>query len=379
MRVFFFICLTFFCMVSSAKTIYLVRHAEKVEDGSKDPELTMQGEERAHNIADMLSQVGINKIYSTDYQRTQMTAKPLATHLGLEVNSYDPRQLNEFSEQLKNESGNALIVGHSNTTPMLAFLLSGHAVSNLDEANYDNVYQVHFLDGKKYLNVLKSSPSHASAPLSKWKPLNDRFFEGSLTFNMLYKGEEVGQSKHVFKATDDEYILNEHTQIDAMNIDAQIKAKVKADNLQPIHLSMKGIMGTDVDIQLNWSGNQVFGHTQMGREAFKKQGRIDINHSLRPKTIERTSAIMLAHLIPVSAEQPLLVNWFNGYDGDDRLIEVSFHGEEKITVPAGTFDTYKIEYKGGGPSQYFWIDKKQAKVVKIEVIKMPWSYELVSH
>jgi len=116
----------------------------------------------------------------------------------------------------------------------------------------------------------------------------------------------------------------------------------------------------------------------MVRESFKRQGKIELNQVLRPQTLERTSAIMLAHLMPVSEDHPLLINWFNGYDGDQRLIEISYHGEEQITVPAGTFDTYKIEYSGGAPSQYYWIDKNQAKVVKVEVIKSPWRYELVS-
>ena len=83
---------------------------------------------------------------------------------------------------------------------------------------------------------------------------------------------------------------------------------------------------------------------------------------------------MLAHIIAVNFDYPRLINWFIEYDGDSRIF--SHLGEEQITEPAGTFDTHKIGYLGGEPSQNIWIDKIQAKVVKVEVIKSPWSYKL---
>ena len=59
--------------VVHSETIYLLRHAEKADDGSHDPVLTVQGQQRAKNIADMLSHANIQQIYATDYQRTQLT------------------------------------------------------------------------------------------------------------------------------------------------------------------------------------------------------------------------------------------------------------------------------------------------------------------
>jgi phosphohistidine phosphatase SixA len=364
--------------ISQATTFYVLRHAEKADDGSKDPVLTEQGQQRAINLAGMLAGAGIEKVYASNYQRTQLTARPLAELLGIEVSSYDPADLPGLKERLLSEGVNAMIVGHSNTTPMLAHLLSGQAVSNLDEANFDFVFQVIRDGDQAQVNTLRSAPTQAAAALTDWQPLSDRWFSGSLTFNMQLNGQVVGQSVHSFNESDGHYQLHEKTTIEAYNIDADINAVVAPANLAPQSLTMTGAMGQPVSIDLAWQGQQVSGHSQMAREPFKPQGKLDISESLRPGTTERTSLIMLAHLLPVSAEQSLLTNWFNGYDGEQRLINISFKGEEQVTVPAGTFDTYKIEYAGGAPSQYYWIDKQQPKVVKIEVIKSPWSYELVS-
>ena len=147
-----------FCGLLQAKSFYLIRHAEKVDDGSKDPALTLQGQQRALNIAHMLSQAGIKQVFATNYQRTQLTAKPLADHLGLPVTTYDPQELTAFADQLKAQEGNVLIVGHSNTTPLLVHLLSGEPTFKMSEAAYDNIFQVVIEAGQITLTQFKSLP-----------------------------------------------------------------------------------------------------------------------------------------------------------------------------------------------------------------------------
>ncbi len=122
--------------------IFLVRHAEKQVDGTRNPDLTEKGQNRAQRIAVLLKNTGITQIYSTNYQRTLMTAKPLAQELALKVELYDPRNLTAFAKKLKTKSGKILVVGHSNTTPKLATLLSGKAVKLMDESQYQHLYLV---------------------------------------------------------------------------------------------------------------------------------------------------------------------------------------------------------------------------------------------
>ena len=360
----------------NSQTWYLVRHAEKMDDGSKDPVLTSQGQQRAQQLAAMLSQADIKTIYSTDYQRTRLTAAPLASLLGLEVTLYDPSELAELANQIKSSQDNVLVVGHSNTTPMLLHLLSGHTGTRLDEVSYDNVFQVS-REGESYkVNHLKSWPSDAAIPITSFQPDMQRFFEGQLHFDMLFKGEVVGQSIQHFKQQDDVISLQETTAIEAYDIEASIKAEVLSIDLSPLRMTMQGNMGGPVDIDLKWHNHQVIGHSQMARQPFQAQGRLTINQSLPVGTLERNSAIMLAHLIPVSPVSPLRIKWFNGYDSEQKSIVITHEGTEQITVPAGTFDTYKVRYSGGAPSQLFYVDQKQHKVVKIEVLKSPWEYQL---
>ena len=135
------------CAFASTATIadtviYLVRHAEKQSEGTHDPSLTERGHKRAEVIAQKLATVGLKAIYSTNYKRTIETAAPTAKLTGLAVASYDPRALEAFANELKKGALPALVVGHSNTTPVVVNFLAGTNYPLLEDHQYDHLYMV---------------------------------------------------------------------------------------------------------------------------------------------------------------------------------------------------------------------------------------------
>ena len=140
--------------VAAPESVFvLVRHAEKA-DQSEDPPLTEEGQARAESLAGMLRDAGIEKIYSSDFQRARDTAAPLASALGLEVTLYDPKQLAELVSTLLSSPGRYLVVGHSNTTPELAGLLGGDPGSPISEDEYDRLYLIHRRPGSEPTTLL---------------------------------------------------------------------------------------------------------------------------------------------------------------------------------------------------------------------------------
>jgi phosphohistidine phosphatase SixA len=137
-------------------TVYLLRHAEKVS-GQYDGDLTGNGKRRAANIAAMLKDAGVERIYSTDFKRTQQTAAPLAAAVNLAVQSYNPFDMPSFAETLKAHNGVSVVVGHSNTTPDLIWMLGGDAGSAISEAEYSRLYQVTIADDGTVKTVLLHS------------------------------------------------------------------------------------------------------------------------------------------------------------------------------------------------------------------------------
>jgi len=135
-------------------TLYLVRHAEKQKD-KEDPSLTNCGRFRAQQLATMLKEVKIEKVYSTSYNRTLQTASPTANLNKVATKHYSPRGLVQLARSITTEKQNALIVGHSNTTPALLSILTGTKYSALAEHEYQMLYQIKFIDDQVLVETLR--------------------------------------------------------------------------------------------------------------------------------------------------------------------------------------------------------------------------------
>ncbi len=148
---------------SDSATLIFVRHAEKADDGTRNPPLTKEGEARAERIKTMLKKAysKVDAIYSTEYKRTQSTALPTSKEFDLDIQSYDPRASKVFIKKiLKDHQGEVvLIVGHSNTTPFLVNMIIGEdKFAQLDESAYDDVFIVKSKEvGKGEIQVKSSA------------------------------------------------------------------------------------------------------------------------------------------------------------------------------------------------------------------------------
>ncbi|WP_297793630.1 histidine phosphatase family protein [uncultured Eudoraea sp.] len=103
----------------TVSTYYFIRHAEKIRSNSEDidPELNQKGLGRAMHWAEILNDINLDAIYSTDYERTTMTAAPTSVKQEITVQYYDPSDINIEQFKMNNLGKNVLVVGHSNSTP----------------------------------------------------------------------------------------------------------------------------------------------------------------------------------------------------------------------------------------------------------------------
>ena len=122
-------------------TLILVRHAEKANDGTKDPGLTAEGETRATDLLRMLRETKVDAIYSTNYKRTMSTVQPLATARGLSILTYEPMKGEEMDKILLEHAGATVVIsGHSNTTPwVINYFLGEKEVADFNDSDYDNL------------------------------------------------------------------------------------------------------------------------------------------------------------------------------------------------------------------------------------------------
>lgn len=142
----------------TATTFILVRHAETSGAGS-NPNLSAVGQTRATELNRILSNINLNAVYSTNFNRTLQTAQPTATGKGLTITQYDPFAPNTLIDNvlLSFPEGVVLVVGHSNTIPaMLNAMVGSNVFTDIPESEYDNLYIVHVSErGKAKVTHLK--------------------------------------------------------------------------------------------------------------------------------------------------------------------------------------------------------------------------------
>jgi len=131
-------------------TFYFIRHAEKdrTDPENPDPELNQNGLDRAIRWAEVFDPIQIDAIYSTNYERTSMTAAPTSVKKDIDVQYYDPRTLDIEAFKLDNEGKNVLVVGHSNTTPVLVNKMIGmEKYEQMDDHDNGSLFIVRIIDG----------------------------------------------------------------------------------------------------------------------------------------------------------------------------------------------------------------------------------------
>lgn len=129
--------------------VLIVRHAERADGGARagammaanDPPLSEAGTARAAKLADMLADAGIDAIFSTEFQRTQDTVKPLAERTGLTVTTVVAKDQAGLIARLKASKPDdvVLVAGHSNTVPAIIAALGGPKVT-IGEADYGDLF-----------------------------------------------------------------------------------------------------------------------------------------------------------------------------------------------------------------------------------------------
>src|SRR5690606_19836756 len=131
-------------------TFYFIRHAEKdtTELENPDPELTQAGLDRAIRWAEVFDPISLDKIYSTNYERTSITAAPASVKKQMDINYYDTDTVDIEEFTLDNQGKDVLVVGHSNTIPGLVNKMIGtQKYEDMEDSDNSSLFIVRVIDG----------------------------------------------------------------------------------------------------------------------------------------------------------------------------------------------------------------------------------------
>lgn len=137
--------------INAQTTIIIVRHAEKdlKNSSDSDPGLSLDGQDRAKDLATLLVPKRVLAVYATPFKLTKETVGPTAYGHGVKVQTYDPADPEALAASVlrNHKNGSVVIAGHSNTVMELieAFGIK-RPMPNLNEDDYNYVFTL-IIDG----------------------------------------------------------------------------------------------------------------------------------------------------------------------------------------------------------------------------------------
>lgn len=148
----------------STTTVYIVRHAEKVDE-TDSTDLSGAGQRRAIALSETLANRGVDSLFTTPYRRTRQTVQPLAQRLTLRPVTYPaspPDVIVRRINRMRNRT--VVVVGHSNTIlPVARGLGARPTMTRIESGDYDNLLLVRIRRGPFGKRVALSETTYGQA------------------------------------------------------------------------------------------------------------------------------------------------------------------------------------------------------------------------
>ncbi len=134
--------LAWYVWYSPVATVILVRHAERL-NASDTTSISEEGISRAQSLAQVGRSARISRIYVSDKLRTLQTAAPIASLLGIAPIEIRANAIKSYVDSVKAHRGEQiLIVGHSDTVPLIMAKLGVVNPPTIASDEFDNLFIV---------------------------------------------------------------------------------------------------------------------------------------------------------------------------------------------------------------------------------------------
>jgi zinc protease len=135
--------------------------------------------------------------------------------------------------------------------------------------------------------------------------------------------------------------------------------------------------GRTTEVHLTYgSDNHVTGNVNVPRPGgTTRAGPVDT--TLAAHVLDEDMILALIEALPLAADARLSVAEFNASSGAVETISIKVSDGGSVTVPAGTFDTWKVDTEGGEAAFTYYVAKSPRRLVKRTLAGQPVVFELV--
>jgi len=209
----------------------------------------------------------------------------------------------------------------------------------------------------------------------------DRIVPASLTYRVMVQGNPMGDAtRTIARATvGGRAVLQLFGTTNIGPIIRQADTTVlDAQTLAPVSVRQAGaVQGQEVFVRLDYEGMHVRGQARVpGREGPRN---LTIDTTLAAGTLDDNEMEAVLSALPLAANARFTFPVYAGGEGRVQSLTLAVAGEESVTVPAGTFNCWRVDLTGGSQPLTFYVAKDAPfTLVKYEMVGMPVAFELTA-
>jgi len=177
-----------------------------------------------------------------------------------------------------------------------------------------------------------------------------------------YDGNEIGSGALLVRKTMDIYNLNQRYVFEG-TLDRIIMTNVRIDNLKPL-------AGTITRPEIALSPVVIYLYKEDGTltiDAATKEGSQQTTITVPEDAYDYYELPFMLRAMPFKIGYTATFTNVIVNRAEKQIATVTVVGEEELQVPAGNFDTYKVEFTSDGNKKYFWYaQEKPHYLVKLD-------------
>ena len=198
------------------------------------------------------------------------------------------------------------------------------------------------------------------------------------SFEVLIQGNAMGAMTGATSASADSVTYVERTNIAGGAMQQNTTVRFNPADLTVTQVDQTGsTQGQPTDIHLSYSGGRVRGKATTPQQNGPPQ-TIQIDTAVATGTYDDNALAVVFPALPLAAGQAFNLSVFESGKGQVKVIQVKVSDGGTVVVPAGSFDSFKLDVTGGQVPTTFYVSKATPRrIVKIELVGAPFIFQLV--
>src|SRR3990172_1020979 len=194
---------------------------------------------------------------------------------------------------------------------------------------------------------------------------------------VLIQGNPLGASVTSIRRTAESLVLTEQSSLGSAFEQQTTRLLARADGTGRRLDQVTTQQGKQSETHLTYVGGRVKGRS-VAPQPDGSMKPFDIDTMLPPGTMDENAVAFVVPALPLAAGKTFTLSLFTPSEGSTKLLTFKVRTPESITVPAGTFQAYRIDVTGSRvPFVMHVSTDTPRRVVKTEFVGQPFAVELV--